>query len=914
MVSITRTNIEKDLGIGATPIHFRPEGYRIAGYDKVLATKYIKYVDCNLGFMDGQRKERRFFSRNLLKNPRNVIVATLVALIMCFSYVVIVDTVDTSATIEYEVDGINYRVLSEADKRVTISGNSFQSSVLTIPGTVELNGETYTVSSIGPYAFQGNRIISSLTIPATVERIGLLSFSNCTNLESVTISQGVKYVANYAFKGCPKITFMHIPASVTSIGSDAFSDCSNISEFDVDPLNTDYCSIDGIIFNKTVTELVKCPEAKEGTVTLPNTINSIAYRAFENCRSIESVNFNKYLESIGDYAFIGCESLTVINMGPQIKSIGNMAFNNCSNLEGILVDKDNNSYASIDGCLYDKGVTTLIKCPGAYAGPFVLPETVNEIMEEAFKNCARLISFSATAHLEIVHNSAFEGCASLTEVHMPHGARVLSISAFKDCTHLSDVTLNGNVEQIHDYCFQNCESLPSLFIPTDVISLKTNVFDGCTSLESLSVSEDNTMYSSHNGALLDKGMTSLILCPVKLAGSFTIPDSVEYIESGAFKNCSEITAVNFGSGVKTVGDQAFSHCTSLESVIMLDGVESMGSYVFDHCTSLKALIMPDSVESTNTFLMSGCTSLEHFKLSAGMETLPSGFFYGCSKLQSIDIPSSITSLGFTAFFECTSLKSFTIHKGLTSIQTDTFYRCAGLEEFIVSEDNTVFDSVDGVLFTNEKKTLFIYPAGKTGEYRIPDFVNSIVPGAFNGCAGLNKVIIHNRINPNEIVFVDCVNLTDVVIEEPNDLLTSSDGLMYNNDMSKLMICPAGKKGSITLPDNIKEIEYLAFYKSALDEIKIPRCNSIHCGGNSFFLCNEDIKITSAVEGYSVEAYMDEGMTVPLDMELLSSGWSGNIYFKWTDTSEDNHTTNQLTTIVIIILVFIVALAVIYLRS
>ena len=158
-----------------------------------------------------------------------------------------------------------------------------------IPSSVEYNSVTYSVTSIGFAAFYNCDGLTSIDIPNSVTSIGSSAFGNCSGLTSVTIGYSVTSIEDYAFEDCSSLTSVTIPNSVTSIGEWAFEDCTGLTSIDVASDNSNYCSEDGVLFNKDKTTLIQYPEGKQGAYTIPNSVTSIGRSAFSGCSSLTSV-------------------------------------------------------------------------------------------------------------------------------------------------------------------------------------------------------------------------------------------------------------------------------------------------------------------------------------------------------------------------------------------------------------------------------------------------------------------------------------------------------------------------------------------------------------------------------------------------------------------------------------------------
>ena len=283
---------------------------------------------------------------------------------------------------------------------------------------------------------------------------------------------------------------------------------------------------------------------------------------------------------------------------------------------------------------------------------------------------------------------------------------------------------------------------------------------------------------------------------------------------------SRITSVVIESGVTYIGDQAFSN----------------GFFGGDVYSSLTSVTIPNSV----TYIGGNA-------------------FQGCSGLTSVTIPDSVTSIGSYAFNSCSSLTSVTIPDSVTSIGSSAFSYCSGLTSINVDERNSAYVSKNGVLFSKSMDKLMCYPAGKTGEYVIPNSVTSIEGGAFFGCRGL----------------------TSVNVDESNSAYASKNGVLFSKSMDKLMCCPAGKTGEYVIPNSVTSIGSSAFRDcSGLTSVTIP--NSVtSIGGSAFYNCSglTSVTIPNSVTSIGTYAfYKCSGLTsVTIGNSVTSIGSSAFYY-------------------------------------
>lgn len=316
---------------------------------------------------------------------------------------------------------------------------------VTIPGSV---------TNIGQLAFYYCTNLTSVTIPNGVPSIGVAAFTHCYSLTSATIPGSVTSVGDYAFAYCHSLTSVTIPSSVTSIGTNAFSACISLNAITVDALNSNYSSRDGVLFNKSRTLLIQCPGAKSGSYTIPDSVTRIGDYAFHLCTSLSNVAIPDSLTGIGDYAFatcfnlssftipnsvtsIGrgafhyCTSLTSVAIPNSVTNIGEIAFNGCYSLTAITADALNPVYSSLDGVLFNKDQSLLIKYPeGKAAGSYTIPNGVTSLANSAFSSCTSLSSVTIPSSVTNIGPYSFAYCRSLMGVYFQGTAPSVSSDAF----------------------------------------------------------------------------------------------------------------------------------------------------------------------------------------------------------------------------------------------------------------------------------------------------------------------------------------------------------------------------------------------------------------------------------------------------------------------------------------------------
>ena len=186
----------------------------------------------------------------------------------------------------------------------SIGDNAFENchATINLPGTLQL---------IGNSAFAGCTGLNVVTIPNGVISIGNSAFEGCGNLNPLTFENpsSLQSIGTYAFASCASLQSITIPASVTSIGTGAFQLDSVLTDIDVNAGNSNYASLDGVLYNHAMTALVQYPGGKTGDITIPNGVTTIRAYSFYGCNRLQSVIIPSSVTAIGDRAFQGTGSL-----------------------------------------------------------------------------------------------------------------------------------------------------------------------------------------------------------------------------------------------------------------------------------------------------------------------------------------------------------------------------------------------------------------------------------------------------------------------------------------------------------------------------------------------------------------------------------------------------------------------------
>ena len=423
------------------------------------------------------------------------------------------------------------------------------------------------VTSIGRYAFDECSSLTSITIPNSVTSIGDGAFRRCKNLTSITIPNSVTSIGDSAFWGCSILTNITIPEGITSIGDDAFYMCSSLTSINVSENNKNYCSVDGVLFNKDKTELIQYPIKKEGTsYKIPNSVTSIGDRIFRWCENLTSITIPNSVTSIGQEAFLGCSSLTSITIPNSVTSIEKWVFADCSSLTSITIPEGVTSIGSY--AFYDCSSLTNI----------TIPNSVTSIWDNCFEDCSSLTSITIPEGVTSIGHGVFNSCGNLTSINVsennknycsvdgvlfnkdkteiikypegkdgasykiPEGVTRIENSAFNQCNNLTSLTISNGVINIADYAFYSCESFEKILCLGDAPKLGSKSFDGCSSNLKIYAKNGLTGYDANGWEKYSDKIVRYDESLKKNSVTFTSRKQTEKIElsNDAFKEIASI--------------------------------------------------------------------------------------------------------------------------------------------------------------------------------------------------------------------------------------------------------------------------------------------------------------------------------------------------------------------------------------
>ena len=243
--------------------------------------------------------------------------------------------------------------------------------------------------------------------------------------------------------------------------------------------------------------------------------------------------------------------------------------------------------------------------------------------------------------------------------------------------------LTYSVTSIGESAFFYCKGLTSVEIPNSVTSIGNSAFRSCNNLAEIIVDSENMYYTSKDGVLYNKDMSTIICFTGGKSGDFIIPNSVTSIGDWAFSACIKLTSVEIPNSVTSIGNSTFNSCDGLTSVEIPNSVTSIGEYAFNYCDNLDSVYCmaetPPSAYVTKTFgdkTLKGTLFVPKGTVSAYSTTDPWRNFWNIVEIDEEDFPSGITAVADDGNFTVT-INGNTINVGGTGSRRIYVYASDG---------------------------------------------------------------------------------------------------------------------------------------------------------------------------------------------------------------------------------------------
>ncbi len=558
-----------------------------------------------------------------------------------------------------------------------------------------------TMTNIGDAAFSDCTGLTHVSIPSKVTHIGESAFANCSNLQKIAFNAHTQSIKGYAFANCTSLKTVTLPMNLSSIKNSAFVGCSNLTSVKIHADNANYTSIDGVIYNKALTELVICPCGKSDNLNLPEGITTLssgyvgilAYELLDGCNKLKSITLPSTYLGFSD---------------------SNYRFEECTSLEAIHISEDHEKYCSIDGVVYDKDATKVIFCPQGKQGIYQMPDTVNTIFKYAFYKCKKLTDITISPNVDTIETYSFYEC-NLNQVVIPEGLTTIETMAFE----------GSLINKIH-----LPESITAIGKKAYGYSSGFNIFDPDIKLEIQPVIrciQDSFAY--HDS--LEKGLTLEVLRPLT-ADMISLDSNTNYTGSQV---TPAVTVRNGNTQLQQGIDYEITYQNNIEIGTATVTILGKGNY-FGKVVKTFEIIPAASVDTIPD------NKTENATLKAGEQFTKGNFIYKIihvtdgkyhaevikpkkktyktltipATVKYKDISFQVTSVGKNALKNNKKLQKVTIGKNISQIGQGAFDGCKKLKTVVIKSKKIKHIGKYAFRSIMKKATIKI-PSSKKNTYR-----------------------------------------------------------------------------------------------------------------------------------------------------------------------------------------------------
>jgi len=622
------------------------------------------------------------------------------------------------------------------------------------------------------------------------------NFDQVTNVVIPQTYDGipVTVILENAFYNHKKVVTISIPDSIELVGINAFSNTDSLAEINVYEVPGNhrkyYSSHDGALirddmgtifleaFPRAKTDSFTIPEgvqvlrnkvfqyAKVSEIVIASTVTSIQTKAFYRCENLKRIEFagGRTSEVAFDSTmFFLTENIEEIKLPAKIKEINIDLFKSFEKLTTIEVEDGGSRYGSVDGMLTNAIKDTIVYAPTAIKGEYRVPGSINYIADGAFSDHKGITSVVIPAHVLGIGNNAFSDCVHITMVTFEGGRLddlTVGTNAFARCNQLRSVNFGKKGATETDIGAITIGD--SAFAPNDaaVKNLTAVIFGDGTNIKSIGNNAFKDQTNLYNISYGDNVVVAAI-------GNY------------AFSGNTSLKTILIHSSTTSVGAGAFAGCTDAANVVFAEGGTevSFGEGVFASCTKLVKVQLPSTVTSLQNSAFAGCDALSEITVDANNKVLAAidNVLYGIDsngkpvtllfypKTMAADsaalamLPwSTITAIGDYAFAENPKITSFVIPATLTSIGNNAFAGCTNLASVTFAEGGSAALTVGNNAFAS---------CSKAEEIKLPARTVSIGASAFEGCAFESFEMPANVTTVGNKAFASNTKLTAIVITD-----------------------------------------------------------------------------------------------------------------------------------------------------
>lgn len=527
-----------------------------------------------------------------------------------------------------------------------------------------------------------------------------------------------------------------------------------------------------------------------------------------------SASEGKIVVHIEDNIITGGEGKGILTIGKNIKDISLEKSFKSGKLKvtGFKVAKGNKYFTAKDDILFNKDKSVLDCYPNAKSGlSYIVKPYVKTISQSAFAYNEYLEDIIIEDGVSVINDNAFFK-SNIKLISIPGSVKEIGSYAFEDCAKLESVICKADIVSMCG-TFYNCKSLKTFNIPDSVKEIGEYTFTGCKVLKleigadvsniagnafyksevSLEVDKNNKFYTVIDDIIYSADGTRLEFLADSKREKYTIPDTVESINRYALyenRNIKEITI-----NIKEFNMDNLYGCVNLKKIIFSSDIENIIAGDRDEWTAVTGYKL---------------RSLEDIVIPEGNKYYKSyeGALYSADYKSMYMIPAG--------------RDTFTINENVESIKDDCYCQ-NNFKSISIPESNKFFQVKDNVLYDKDITKIVIFP-GQSKTYEIPATVSDI------------SVILNDYLldftDPGFVRYNNAAyNLESVTADGLNSFYKAVDGVLYNKDMTEVILYPQKRKGAYAVPAGIKDFNPAVFTDAeGLTELSIPLNGTIVLNG------------------------------------------------------------------------------------
>ncbi len=808
-------------------------------------------------------------------------------------------------------------------QKTTLSGD------IVVPSKVQLDGDTYVISSICHYMFQ-----------------------NCGEITSITIEEGITTVGQAAFGACGELTKIDFPASIQSVSSGAFSDTTNVDYDEPIPLLKDESNwyeggfyIDNVLFD--IKPDVTVLNIKEGTraiadqlfygtniseLTVPDSIEYLNTGVFAGLQTLEKLtipfvgeergergNLQRFFHDnvpstlkevtvtdetvIYQYTYANCSSIEKLSYTRPLERIEERSLSDCTSLKTFGYGGDLESWCDFEYADRLTFLTVLIDGE-ELEGELVLPSDLTEIKEFTFRGFDKITSVTVPESVRTIGMNAFNGCSTLKNIVLPDNLQEIGYYAFAG-TAIENIVLPKTLTEIGAYAFMDCTSLTGVYISGDtsavvVDDLFENVNADCTLYVEGSVAQwlnDSALYTIATNNINVKfgsgdqyasvsstfevpgSVTALHLDRLAVLGDIVeliIPDTVTEIY-GDFYNFKSLTKIDLES---EDWPNNFYPQGSLPDNVAVNFAYNLTLITTDEIFDYK--LKQDKKEAILTAYKGSGTTVIVPSVIDGNKVVGIGaeVFAGNTSITAVAICDGITTIADGAFANCTSLETVYIPSSVTDMGSKVFENNPALSD----DGGTGIGIATGATNTQvnswplDWKNYRDYPVTTNAAFSEEHLMLYSIS---SGAAGIafyfgkeSDVTVPAALDGYTVTqigtaFTGNTNLVSITLPEGVEII------------GPLAFSGCANLTTVVLPDTLESISWQAFSNcTSLKEITLPDSVTI-IGASVFKGCINLASVKFAFKGQWIMYMQDEyGQPIQSTAKPINSPVSADVLAQW----------------------------------